>query len=309
MLARIARILAFLMAALVVIEAVFGPIVILPMALVPLLAGIGITRRRVWSAWGFALYILAQLAILPVILLRSRNSDAVLGAIAVSAFFSLAVGILFLFAGRAMKAAGATPGHALPWIAVSALVTVPLLFVEAFVIPTGAMEDTLLVGDRILVQRFPGPRPEFGEIMALIYPIDRKQTFIKRIVGLPGDRIRVTNKELYRNGVRLNEPYAVHKLDYIDAYRDNFPNEPNTPLYPPAQEMLAKNVVNGEVVVPPGNYFVMGDNRDQSLDSRYWGFVSEGDFIGRPLIIYDSADQPTALHISHTRWNRLFKLL
>jgi signal peptidase I len=94
-------------------------------------------------------------------------------------------------------------------------------------------------------------------------------------------------------------------LDYEDAYRDNFPSEPNVPLYQPAEEMLRKNVVNGEVVVPPGEYFVLGDNRDQSLDSRYWGFVSAGDLIGSPLLIYDSEEQRSG----HIRWGRYFRVL
>jgi signal peptidase I len=316
--ARIARVVAFVMAALTLVTALVGPIVVAAAAIVPLCAALGITRRRVWGAWGYAFYTLAQLVLLPVILLSSRGGALTLTSTATTAVLSLCIGILFLFAGRAMAAAGFPRGLALPWIVVSFLATVPLFFVQAFVNPTGSMEDTLLVGDRILATRFPRPSVKLGDIVVFMYPVDRKQTFIKRIVGVPGDRIRVMNKILYRNGAPVSEPYAVHKLDYLDSYRDNCPSEPNTPLFPPAQEMLAQNVVNEEVVVPAGKYFVMGDNRDQSLDSRYWGFVGEGDFIGKPLIVYDSADQSTdqlqngemrAFHLSKTRWNRLFKVL
>jgi signal peptidase I len=140
--------------------------------------------------------------------------------------------------------------------------------------------------------------------MVFHYPVDRNQIFTKRIVGMPGDRIRLSHKVLYRNGVAQNEPWVTHKLDYEDQYRDNFPNEPNALIFPTAQLMLAKSVVGGEVVVPPGMYFVMGDNRDQSLDSRYWGFVSERDFIGKPLFVYDSVDEN-----KHHRWDRLFRPL
>jgi signal peptidase I len=124
----------------------------------------------------------------------------------------------------------------------------------------------------------------------------------------------------------LTEPYVVHKSDYIDSYRDNFPTEPDAPIYPPAQQMLEHNVVNGEVVVPPGHYFAMGDNRDQSLDSRYWGFVPRENIIGKPLIIYWSYEASTedlsnpSVTIPHlidmiihfptkTRWGRTLKLI
>ena len=196
-----------------------------------------------------------------------------------------------------------------PWIAVSALLTLPLLFVQAFVIPTGAMENTLLIGDRIVAQRFPRIKPVFGDLIVFFYPIDRSATFVKRVIGVAGDRIRISDKIVYRNGAALQEPYASHKSPYPDSYRDNFPSgELNIAVIDAGQEMLKKNVVNGEVVVPQGKYFVLGDNRDNSLDSRYWGFVDAGDLIGKPLSIYDSEDQaPAKLH--RRRWDRFFKLL
>jgi signal peptidase I len=211
--------------------------------------------------------------------------------------------------------------------------------VQAFVIPTGSMEDTLLVGDHLLVDKLayapagavtasllPYSDVHRGDIIVFRYPVDIKQTFVKRVMGVAGDRIRLENKKVWLNGHLLNEPYVVHKLDYIDSYRDNFPSDPNTPLYKPAQDMLEHNVKNGEVVVPQGYYFAMGDNRDQSLDSRYWGFVPRENIIGKPLIIYWSYDATTedlsnpgvgighlfdiGIHFfSKTRWNREMRLI
>jgi signal peptidase I len=313
---RIACVVAFLMAGGVVILALTGPIAVLPFALIPLFAGIGIMRRRAWSAYGFALYSLAQLLPFALVLIRAASPATQLLDLMTSAVWTVLIGGLFFLAGKSLANAGAARGRAFPWIVVSALVTLPFFFVQAFVIPTGAMEETLLIGDRILVQHFPRPRPARGDMVVFVYPIDRRQTFVKRVVGVPGDRIRISLKVVYRNGTKLNEPYAVHKTDYQDLYRDNFPSEPNVQLAAPGQEMLTKHVVNGEVVVPEGKYFVLGDNRDSSLDSRYWGFVSRGDLIGRPLLIYDSADQPTedvlkgkSFGKRRLRWNRIFKLI
>jgi len=211
--------------------------------------------------------------------------------------------------------------------------------VQAFVIPTGSMEDTLLIGDHLLVDKLtyapPGSISRYllpyedvqrGDIIVFRYPIDIEQTFVKRVIGVPGDHIRLVNKQVYLNGTKLDEPYKIHKTDYIDSYRDNFPSEPNVRLYPPAEEMLSEHVVNGEVVVPPHSYFAMGDNRDSSLDSRYWGFVPRQNIIGKPLIIYWSYDAPTdqlvspTIGLDHildlaqhfftkTRWRRTFKLI
>ncbi|MEO8129590.1 MAG: signal peptidase I, partial [Bryobacteraceae bacterium] len=171
--------------------------------------------------------------------------------------------------------------------------------VQAFVIPTGSMEDNLLVGDHLLVDKLafapPGTISKYilpytevkrGDIIVFRYPVDIRQTFVKRVIGIPGDRIRVENKQVFRNGEKLNEPYKVNKANYLDPYRDNFPSQPYHSLSDRALEMLEHNVVNGEVVVPPHSYFAMGDNRDNSLDSRYWGFVPRENIIGKPLIIY-----------------------
>lgn len=211
--------------------------------------------------------------------------------------------------------------------------------VQAFVIPTGSMEDTLLIGDHLLVDKLAyapsGPVSKYilpytpikrGDIIVFRYPVDIRQTFVKRCMGVPGDHIRIVNKQVYLNGEKLDEPYKVHKSDFIDAYRDNFPSEPNVMVDRGAIEMLTKNVVNGEVVVPPNSYFAMGDNRDNSLDSRYWGFVPRENIIGKPLIIYWSYDAPTdqlnssSVSITHvldlaqnffskTRWRRTFMLI
>jgi len=211
--------------------------------------------------------------------------------------------------------------------------------VQAFVIPTGSMEDTMLIGDHLLVDKLayapsgsvskyllPYSEVKRGDIIVFRYPIDIKQTFVKRVIGTPGDRLRIERKQVYLNGKLLEEPYKYHKTEYFDSYRDNFPSDPNVRLYEPAQTMLEKNVVNGEVVVPPDNYFAMGDNRDSSLDSRYWGFVPRENIIGKPLIIYWSYDAPTErlqspmISLDHlqdllgnfftkTRWRRTFQLI
>jgi len=210
--------------------------------------------------------------------------------------------------------------------------------VQAFVIPTGSMEDTLLIGDHLLVDKLayapPGPLTKRllpyedvhrGDIIVFRYPVDIKQTFVKRVIGIPGDHIHLENKQVYLNGHPLIEPYRCNKTDYTDSYRDNFPSVPNT-MYAPGQEMLLNNVQHGEVVVPPGHYFAMGDNRDSSLDSRYWGFVPRENIIGKPLIIYWSYAATTealsnpAIGIDHlvdlaehfftkTRWSRTFRLI
>src|ERR1700738_2058010 len=163
----------------------------------------------------------------------------------------------------AADARAAHPHAARNGIAEWAVTILLLLFatttlVQAFVIPTGSMEDTLLIGDHLLVDKLayapagavsqyllPYQPIKHGDIIVFRYPVDISQTFVKRTIGVPGDHIKIINQQIYRNGVKLNEPYVYHKNPYPDSFRDNFPSsEPNLMLSDPAREMLAHNVVN-----------------------------------------------------------------
>ncbi len=217
------------------------------------------------------------------------------------------------------------------------LVFATSMIAQPFVIPTGSMEDNLLVGDHLIVDRMayapPGSISEHllpyqpvkrGDIIVFRYPPNIKEDYVKRVIGIPGDRIHMVDKHVFLNGKKLDEPYTFHKSPYIDPYRDNFPGATNRPLLPAALDMLEHHVVNGEVVVPPDHYFAMGDNRDDSSDSRYWGFVPSENIKGKPLLIYWSYEAPTedlvdynlrhfvdlAQHFfTKTRWRRTFMLI
>ena len=206
--------------------------------------------------------------------------------------------------------------------------------VQAYVIPTGSMEGTLRVGDHMLVDRVTFAAPgsagahilpyrelKHGDIVAFLYPEDIRQTYVKRLIGLPGDRIRLDNGRVIRNGRRLTEPYTQHIAPNPDAYRDNFPLSPEADTTAGGRDMFEHHVVSGEVIVPPNMLFMLGDNRDNSLDSRYWGFVPRSYVVGKPLFVYWSYDAPTAdlqewtlTHVldvaqhffTKTRWERTF---
>jgi signal peptidase I len=216
---------------------------------------------------------------------------------------------------------------------------------QPFVIPTGSMQDTLLIGDHLLVDKLayspagavskyllPYQEPKHGDIIVFRYPADIGQTLVKRLIGVPGDRLKVDHGVVYRNGVRLNEPYVYHKYAYDPAF-DNFPNPCCRPVKEElAQEaqrkMLDRDVVAGEVVVPRNMYFAMGDNRDNSSDSRYWGFVPRDNIVGKPFLIYwsyrasteDLTGESVGSLVTHavdlgehfftrTRWERTLKLV
>lgn len=288
--------LAAIVALLMTIGGVFGAwrdsLLLLPLALIPATACVGILRGRAWSAYGLALLQAAQLLLIPLTALRGRP---IAPEIYAACAFTVALIALFWFSGRKLEAAGAQRGSPIGWVLLSACITLPFLFLEPFVLPTASMENTILQGEKVVVVRFPAATPQRNEIVAFRYPIDRRQTFCKRIVGVEGDRIKIVAKNLYRNGIRVNDPEAIHRTGALDDFRDNFPSTAAAPLYQPAVEMLEKNVQNGEIVVPKGKFFVLGDNRDLSLDSRYWGFIEQKDIVGRAWFIYGSPDKSRIL--------------
>jgi len=189
---------------------------------------------------------------------------------------------------------------------------------QGFAIPTSSMENTLLVGDHVLVDRVtmaPGaslllPRHEIhrGDIIVFLKPGEPGLHLVKRVIGAPGDRVRLQHGVVYVNGVAQAEPYVIHSAGNYDPYRDEFPaitaaeRDPATPDW---RLTLPAHVSNGELVVPPGYYFGMGDNRDVSLDSRYWGFIPRENILGRPLVIYWSFAAPTSEYMSTTVPERL----
>jgi signal peptidase I len=173
--------------------------------------------------------------------------------------------------------------------------------VQAFKIPSGSMEPTLEIGDHILVNKFiygikipfthlsfgAWEQPKRGDVIVFIYPLEPEKDFIKRVIGVPGDTVKIVNKKLYVNGAEAQDSHAVYKEDTLlpgdIQKRDNF----------------------GPITVPPGKIFVLGDNRDRSLDSRFWGFVPQEDVKGKAFIIYWSWDRQE----TNVRWKRLGRLI
>lgn len=218
--------------------------------------------------------------------------------------------------------------------------------VQAFEIPSSSMENTLLIGDHVFVNRtafapktsWIGPLLPYrevrrGDIVVFLHPDPAYAgTYVvKRIMGVPGDRIHLRDGVVYRNGEKLNETYVLHDRDDLsDSYRNDFPavppNDPN--ISPNWEGELASYIQNGDLVVPPGHYFAMGDHRGVSLDSRYWGFIPRENIIGRPMFIYWSFETPAdqvnktgmadklgffahiVLHFfDQTRWGRTLKVV
>jgi signal peptidase I len=173
--------------------------------------------------------------------------------------------------------------------------------IQAYKIPSGSMKPTLQIGDHILVSKFnygvklpflrstliPIGTPKRGDILVFIYPEDRSKDFIKRLIGLPGDTIEIRNKKIIMNGLPLNDTHGVYSDNLIIPGsvqpRDNF----------------------GPVTVPEDSIFVMGDNRDESYDSRFWGFVKMKDVLGKALIIYWSWNHED----TWVRWGRIGTIL
>ena len=214
--------------------------------------------------------------------------------------------------------------------------------VQAFKIPSASMESTLLIGDHLLVNKFifggrgawyekllPYRPLERGDIIVFKYPYADHQHFVKRVIGLPGDHLKLEDQRVYVNGKALPEPYVTHDPTApYDPLNYGFPPIGNqlysTPVQPEWARDIKKYIRGSEIVVPVGKYFAMGDNRDHSLDSRYWGFVDRDAIMGRPFLIYWSVQSnstdygqstflqrllgvfDTLIHLpQRTRWSRM----
>jgi signal peptidase I len=173
--------------------------------------------------------------------------------------------------------------------------------VQPYRIPTGSMENTLQVGDFMLVNKaiFANPGPwgrllpyepvRRDDIVVFHYPVDHSMYLVKRTIAAPGDHVHLQNGHVILDGRRQKEPFALYMASYPSAYRDNFPIAAADPSVTPRwRSQMKRDVHDGELTVPAGEYFVMGDNRNDSLDSRYWGFVPRQNIVGEPFLIYFS---------------------
>ena len=196
--------------------------------------------------------------------------------------------------------------------------------VQAFEIPSSSMEKTLLIGDHVFVNRIqfapksnwaapllPYRDVRFRDIVVFLSPQTPGLYVVKRIIGLPGDRIHLRNGVVYRNGEALDEPYIDHDDEREDSYRNNFPAVPpgDDPNVWSNWMVDRDSYVHGDdIVVPPDHYFAMGDHRAVSLDSRYWGFIPKENVIGRPMFIYWSFETPNDQYLK-TEWSDRVKFL
>jgi signal peptidase I len=214
--------------------------------------------------------------------------------------------------------------------------------VQPFRIPSESMERTLLVGDFLLVNKavygpagawhwlLPYEPVKRGDVVVFHFPLDPSDHVVKRVVGVPGDRVRLQNGVVCINGQQQNEPYAIFEGSYQDSFRDQFPARLYTDPGVDTQWWIRMRqaVKDGELVIPPGMYFVLGDNRNHSRDSRYWGFVPRANVVGLPILIYFSLEEPSANQantlpddklghvkspldsvMDFARWSRMFRVI
>ena len=209
-------------------------------------------------------------------------------------------------------------------VAILVFLFVRAFIVEAFKIPSGSMERTLLVGDFLLVNKlvygaevpFTGKRlpalrePRLGDVVVFQWPQDPTKNFVKRLVGMPGDTLAMEQGKLIRNGREVREQYVVHTDPGMDPSGEEFRWQRDY-LIKTAQAFVGYHPSRnnwGPIVVPDKQYFMLGDNRDNSLDSRYWGFVPDSLVRGQPILVYYSyapdTNQPLAW-LTRIRWTRL----
>lgn len=190
---------------------------------------------------------------------------------------------------------------------------------QPMVIPSESMEHTLLVGDFLLMNRealappgiwrriLPYDGVQRGEIVTFHSPLNPKEYLVKRVIGMPGDHLRIDRGVVFVNGQPLDEPYATFEPIADNPYLDRFPtNVYSDPGVEPGWwKQMQQLTRNGELVIPAGKYFMLGDNRNHSRDSRYWGFVSRNEIVARPLVIYFSLTRPSRTDVQQASDDRL----
>jgi signal peptidase I len=242
-------------------------------------------RDEPWGGFGPALFLTTAATALAANDLLNKTAEH-LGL----ATICLLLTAIFFRAGQQLRQQQRSNSGRQGWIlATVALAVFPALAFAAFStyrVPSGGMDETLKAGEQLLVVRTSSF--ERGDLIVFRDPQSLTQRLVSRIIGIKGDRIQIVSKQLVLNGKLVEEPYAHHRTNYIDRFRDNFPHEPGIHIHPGLIQMLVQNVVNGEVVVPANSYFVLGDNRDYSVDSRLWGIVPYKAVLGKPFLIYDS---------------------
>ena len=194
---------------------------------------------------------------------------------------------------------------------------------QTYRIPSGSMIPTLEIGDCVLVSKtaladvarspwrwlLPPSSVRRGDLLVFHYPPAPQRLLVKRVIGLPGDRLHLRDGRVFLNGTALAEPYAFYTASRPDVFRDEFPNLHETdPNVDPAWWLALRRTLrqDGELLIPPGHLFVLGDNRNNSEDSRYWGFVPENGIVGRPVLVYfavpNGADAPAGGPLTRLAW-------
>lgn len=226
------------------------------------------------------------------------------------------------------QAQAATPGVLLTIAGVLRVLVVGIFLLtflfQTYRIPTGSMIPTLQIGDFVLVSKTafagaphrpgwgwlaPPEQVQRGDLAVFHFPLDPSHLLVKRVIGIPGDRLYLRNGHVFLNEHALSEPYAMYTPARPDVYRDEFPNLRETdPNIDPAWWLALRRTLrqDGALFIPPGRYFTLGDNRNNSEDSRYWGFVPQAQMVGRPLLVYwsvpNGADAPAGGPLERLRW-------
>ena len=281
----IAIIAAGCMTVLSILSAVFNnPVIALPQAVIAALGAVGIKRGDAWSGYGLALFLCCSTA--AAIFAVSRIGSLQNPYLLTGAIVPLVAGAFAFLAGKELASQDSpSKSSSVGWVLASIIPVALSVFFSLLKMPTASMEPTIQPGDNIVMRSESASSVKRGDLVVYREPV-KQAIFVKRIVGIGGDRVHLDHKILYLNGRAIDEPYVLHNTKYLDQYRDNFPlGELGIPLSKEMHEQLANQVRDGDFVVPSGTFFLLGDNRDLSLDSRYTGVIPASAILGEAWLV------------------------